>query len=136
MIRAASRAASAIAALVALVVVKIRSVGRWWVVNRLRLSIRTADSKSFAALPPSSTTSGFSGQYLSQVNDVVLKGLRPPAGAIATYSVVSGSAIRTWSVKAPTVSAFHAWGRIVYTVGVIGIRVVEPRIGIVDVSGR
>ena len=54
--------ASAVAALVALVVVNSRSVGRLLVVNRLRLGIGTALSESFAELPPSSTTSGFSGK--------------------------------------------------------------------------
>ena len=52
--------------------------------------------------------SGFNGQYLCQGSEVVLKGLKPPFGAMGTSPPASGSVIRTRSVLAPTVSAFHA----------------------------
>ena len=79
---AAMRAASAVEALVAFAVVNNRWFGRWCVDKRLKLDIEIAPVESLAAFPPSNTTSGFNGQCDCQVNEVVLKGLSPPAGAI------------------------------------------------------
>ena len=81
MICAAIPAHNADAALVALLVVNKRSNGWLWVVNKFRLAMPTAPSSSLAALPPSSTTSGFKGHARSYVLVVVVKGLRPPASA-------------------------------------------------------
>ena len=76
----------AVAALVALVVVRRLFLIWAFAVNRLRLAFVSGYGVScsivIAALPPSKTTSGLSGQWDCQVREVVLNGLRPPAGAM------------------------------------------------------
>ncbi len=121
------RAASAVAALVALAVVNNRSLGIWCEVRRLKLGIQTAPRASLAALPPSNNTSGFNGQCGSQVAEVVLKGLNPPAGAMGliTASIRLGNidkiCIGTHGQGIPCLSG------IVNAVGAVTIGRVQPR---------
>src|SRR3990167_8905158 len=59
-------------------------------------------------LPPSNTTSGLVGHISWKAIDVVLQGDNSPGGASADQPFQSSCEITLFSVKAPTVSAFHA----------------------------
>src|SRR5262249_24868131 len=79
----ANRPPSAVAALVIPEVVNIRINGWENVVRSWTESGVSTVAPSVAPLPPSQTNSGFIGQTRGKETDVVLKGDKSPAGAIA-----------------------------------------------------
>src|SRR3990167_965004 len=108
MIWAAIREHSADAALVALVVQKTRVRGRLFVVSNSRLAKVSVFTPSVAALPPSNTTSGLSGQARSShPNELDVSGLSAPLAATGLKCWAPASVMAVFSVKAPTVSAFQ-----------------------------
>ena len=76
--------------------------------SRLRLGSHTALNGSFAALPPSKTTSGLSGQCRSQVTEVVLNGLRPPSAAMGEQPPASSAGAMSGWPRLTPVSSRHA----------------------------
>src|SRR5581483_2210679 len=105
---AASRAAWAVAALVAFAVVS-NACGLLLVVSRLTPSWQSKIWPSESRLPPSSTMSGFTGQDRRNSIDVRLNGDSSPAGATAFQPRKAGSdGSSAFSVYAPTERTFQA----------------------------
>ena len=90
--------------------------GNWYyvmaskkIVDKIDKSLGESILESFfAKFPPSKTTSGLIGHFLSQSKEVLLYGDKPPLGAKALYPSNISSVIVVFSVYAPTVKAFHA----------------------------
>src|SRR5690606_6752996 len=105
--RAARRAACAVAALVAQLSTKDLSAGLKYV----EVSERCGHGKSISplafltTLPPSKTTSGLIGQASAKATPVVLQGDSSPGQATGCQLAHFGSLITAFSVNAPTVSA-------------------------------